>query len=56
MRVTVKLFARLRDVAGAAELMRDVDAGATVRTVWRELATEFPEFASYERTQLLTLA
>ena len=50
MRVTVKLFARLRDIAGAAELTRDVDAGATVRTVWRQLATEFPEFASYERS------
>ena len=27
MRVTVRLFARLRDIAGAAELARDVDAG-----------------------------
>jgi molybdopterin converting factor subunit 1 len=48
--VTVKLFARLRDVAGAAELVRDVDAGATVRTLWRQLVTEFPEIASYERS------
>jgi molybdopterin converting factor subunit 1 len=50
MRVTVKLFARLRDVAGAADLVRDVAAGATVRTLWRQLVTEFPEIASYERS------
>ena len=30
MRVTVRLFARLRDIAGAAELARDVAAGATI--------------------------
>jgi molybdopterin converting factor subunit 1 len=47
MRVTVRLFARLRDIAGAAELVRDVPKGATVATVWDTLATEFPELASY---------
>jgi molybdopterin converting factor subunit 1 len=46
----VKLFARLRDVAGAADLIREVESGATVRDVWRGLAAEFPEFASYERS------
>ena len=50
MRVTVKLFARLRDIAGTAELTRDVEAGATVRSLWQQLATEFPEIASYERS------
>ena len=50
MRLTVKLFARLRDVAGTAELVREVEAGATVRSVWRGRASEFPEFASYERS------
>jgi len=29
MRVTVRLFARLRDLAGAGEIVRDVDAPAT---------------------------
>ena len=43
MRVTVRLFARLRDIAGAAELARDVAPGATIAAVWRELAGEFPE-------------
>ena len=50
MRVTVRLFARLRDIAGASELARDVDAGSTIRGVWRELAREYPELAAYERS------
>ena len=50
MRVTVRLFARLRDLAGAAEMSRDVQPGATIRAVWRELAGEFPELAAYERS------
>jgi molybdopterin synthase sulfur carrier subunit len=50
VRVTVKLFARLRDVAGTSEIVREVPAGTTVRSVWRELAAEFPEIASYERS------
>lgn len=50
MRVTLKLFARLRDIAGTADMTRDVEVGATVRTLWRQFAAEFPEVASYERS------
>ena len=50
MRVTVRLFARLRDIAGAAEMPREVSTGATIATVWRELAGEFPELSAYERS------
>ena len=50
MRVNVRLFARLRDIAGASELTRQVAPGATIGTVWRELANEFPDFAPYERS------
>ena len=50
MRVTVRLFARLRDIAGAAELSRDLASGATIGDVWRQLANEFPELANYERS------
>jgi molybdopterin converting factor subunit 1 len=50
MRVTVRLFARLRDIAGAAELRRDVGPGATIRTVWHQLVDEFPDFRHYERS------
>jgi molybdopterin converting factor subunit 1 len=48
MRVTVRLFARLRDFAGSGDLSRDVPAGATVGDVWRALVAEFPEMARYE--------
>ena len=50
MRVTVKLFARLRDIAGSSELARDVTPGATIGSVSRELANEYPELANYERS------
>jgi molybdopterin converting factor subunit 1 len=50
MRVTVRLFARLRDLAGAGELAREVSAPATVETVWRALVADMPELADYERT------
>jgi molybdopterin converting factor subunit 1 len=50
MRVTVRLFARLRDIAGAAELSRDLAAGATIGDLWQQLAREFPELGAYERS------
>jgi molybdopterin converting factor subunit 1 len=48
MRVTVRLFARLRDIAGGAEITRDAPDGATVADVWRALVADFPEMARYE--------
>jgi molybdopterin converting factor subunit 1 len=50
MRVTVRLFARLRDLAGTGELTRDVSAPATVQTVWNALVAEMPSLVEYERT------
>jgi molybdopterin converting factor subunit 1 len=50
MRVTVRLFARLRDIAGAAELTREVAAGATIGSLWRDLAAEYPGLDPYERS------
>jgi molybdopterin converting factor subunit 1 len=50
VRVTVRVFARLRDIAGAAELHRDIAPGATVGDVWRGLVGEFPELAAYEKS------
>jgi molybdopterin converting factor subunit 1 len=49
MHVTIRLFARLREMAGAAEVRRDVPDGASVRTVWELLVGEFPEFDDYTR-------
>ena len=50
MRVTIRLFARLRDLAGAGELVRDVTGPATVQTVWDSLVAEMPALTEYERT------
>lgn len=47
MRVTVRLFARLRDIAGTQELSRDVQEGSTLRGVWQSLVGEFPELERY---------
>ena len=48
MRVTVRLFARLRDIAGAADLAREAPPDATVADIWRSLVAEFPEMSRYE--------
>ena len=50
MRVTVRLFARLRDLAGAGELIRDVPSGATAHQVWNDLVLEWPGLRDYEKT------
>ncbi len=42
MHVTVRLFARLRDVTGAGEIACEVPAGARVRDVWQWLAARYP--------------
>ena len=48
MRVTVRLFARLRDIAGLAELTRELADGSTPAEVWRGLVEQFPAMAAYE--------
>jgi molybdopterin converting factor subunit 1 len=48
MRVTVRLFARLRDIAGTGELSREAPAGADVRAVWASLVSDYPELSAYE--------
>ena len=47
MRVTVRLFARLRELAGAGELHVDVADGATVGDVWTALTALYPDLAPY---------
>ena len=49
MRVTVRLFARLRELAGTGELTRDVPGPATVQTIWGTLVTDMPALRDYER-------
>jgi len=55
MRVTVRLFARLRDLAGSGELVREVPAPATIEQVWRGLVKDMPALSDYERTMSVAL-
>ncbi|TAK12716.1 MAG: molybdopterin converting factor subunit 1 [Acidobacteria bacterium] len=48
MRVGVKLFAQLRDKAGAGDVAIEIGAGATVRQVWQALVAAHPELAPFE--------
>ena len=50
MHVTIKLFARLREMAGASELPREMPEGATAADAWRTLVGEFPAMHDYSRT------
>ena len=45
--MTVRLFARLRDIVGAGELMREAPVGATARQVWDTLVAEHPDLDPY---------
>jgi sulfur-carrier protein len=45
--VKVRLFARLREIAGASELARTVRDGATAAVIWDQLVSEFPALADY---------
>jgi molybdopterin converting factor subunit 1 len=47
MRITVRLFARLRDLAGAGSLALDVPAGATVEAVWAAFTSASPAAAPF---------
>ena len=55
MRVTVRLFARLRDLAGSGELVRDVAAPATAATVWQGLIADYPAMADYGRAMSVAI-
>jgi molybdopterin converting factor subunit 1 len=47
MRVTVRLFARLREAAGRELETCDVEAGARVADVWLAMTTRHPALAPF---------
>ena len=47
MRVTIRLFARLREIAGTGELVLDLAAPTTIGAVWAELASRYGDLAPY---------
>jgi molybdopterin converting factor subunit 1 len=50
MRVRIRLFARLRDVAGASELERDLADPSNAADAWSALVRDFPALAEYTRS------
>jgi len=48
--VTVRLFARLREIAGTPDLRIEVPGDATIHEVWTTLAERFPELTAYAGT------
>jgi molybdopterin converting factor subunit 1 len=47
MLVTVRLFARLRELAGASELEQELPAEANAGTAWTALVGRYPALAAY---------
>jgi molybdopterin converting factor subunit 1 len=47
MLITIRLFARLREIARASELRRNLPDDATARTAWDLLVSEFPQLGDY---------
>ena len=47
MYVTVRLFARLRDIAGAEELRREIPLGSTAQHLWETLVAEHNDLKPY---------
>jgi molybdopterin converting factor subunit 1 len=48
MFVTIRLFARLRELAGASELRQELPDGAVARTAWQALVRDHGALAEYE--------
>ncbi|MFZ0658304.1 MAG: molybdenum cofactor biosynthesis protein MoaE [Candidatus Binataceae bacterium] len=46
-RITLKLFATLRERAGLSELSREFPDGATVAEIWRAMVREFPALGGH---------
>jgi molybdopterin converting factor subunit 1 len=49
MRVTIRLFARLRELAGRDRWDTDVPSGATVGDAWTVVTTAHPALAPFSR-------
>ena len=47
MHVAIRLFARLREIAGGADLTLELPAGALAGDAWQALAARYPELAAY---------
>ena len=47
MHVSVRLFARLRDLAGASDLQLEIPDGSQAQHLWELMARQYPGLAPY---------
>ena len=47
MLVTLRLFARLRELSGQSELRVELPEGTDARALWNDLAREYPSLEPY---------
>jgi molybdopterin converting factor subunit 1 len=47
MKVTVRLFALLKERVGRSELIAEVEPGSTVEGLWKALTEEFPSLRPF---------
>ena len=50
MRVTVCLFARLRDITGSSTMVCNIPDNSTAHGLWNELELKFPALSAYTDT------
>ena len=50
MLVTLRLFARLRELSGKSELLIEVPEGSDARALWNDVAAQYPALAAYGPT------
>jgi molybdopterin synthase catalytic subunit len=55
IKVTVKLFARLREVVGAGKVERELSTGATVGDLLGTLQTEYPNLVDLSRRTIVSV-
>jgi molybdopterin converting factor subunit 1 len=48
--VTIRLFARLREVTGTSDLTRTIPDGSTAGDAWLTLVAEFPALGDHTRS------
>lgn len=50
MHVNIRLFARLRDLAGASDLERELADDSSAGDAWSALVQDYPALADYTRS------
>ena len=55
IRVTVSFYSYFRDLAGTSEVTENVDAGATITDLLKQLFTRFPKLEAMQNSMLIAV-